>query len=194
MPPTLPRRARSPQVRSVAETDRMWSMCHPEGVRPTLRTILGSAVLRAGRPEVLSGYDRLERVVRWVHVGEVREVGGLLRGGELILSTGLAMSGPPEDAVAYLEDLAGAGAGGLIVELGERLPGVPQDVVQAAQRQHFPLVALHRQVRFVEVTEEVHRAIVAEQLEQVEFAREVHERFTALSLEEADPPAIVAAA
>jgi purine catabolism regulator len=142
---------------------------------------------------VLSGHDRLERPVRWVHVGEVRELAGLLRGGELILSTGLAMSGPPADAVAYLEELDAAGAAGLLVELGERFPQVPDAVVQAARKRDFPLVTLAERVRFVEVTEEVHRGIVADQLEQVEFAREVHERFTALSLDEADAPAIVAA-
>src|SRR5690348_631942 len=35
---------------------------------PTLRGILDSAALQAGRPEVLSGADRLSRPVRWVHV------------------------------------------------------------------------------------------------------------------------------
>jgi purine catabolism regulator len=53
-------------------------------------------------------------------------------------------------------------------------------------------VVLHQRVRFVEVTEEVHRGIVAEQLEQVELAREVHETFTRLSLEGADAATIVA--
>ena len=122
-------------------------------MRPTLRSILSSTSLSRGRPEVLSGQDRLERPVRWVHVGEVRELAGLLRGGELILSTGLAMSGPPGDAVAYLEELVSAGAAGLFVELGERFPGVPEDVVRAARTRDFPLVALHRRVRFVEITE-----------------------------------------
>ena len=167
-------------------------MCHSDRVRPTLRTILDSPALRAGQPEVLSGLDRLDRPVRWVHVGEVRELGGLLRGGELILSTGLAMSGDADSAAGYLEELVAAGAAGLFVELGERFPRVPDTVVRSARRHGFPLVVLHRRVRFVEVTEDVHRGIVAEQLEQVEFAREVHERFTALSLEEADAAAIVA--
>lgn len=169
------------------------SMCHPGGVRATLRSILASPTVRRGAPEVLSGPDRLERPVRWVHVAEVRDLAGLLRGGELVLSTGLAMSGPPGDAVAYLEELVAAGAAGLFVELGERFPSVPEAVVGAARRRGFPLVALHRRVAFVEVTEEVHRGIVADQLEQVEFAREVHERFTALSLEGADAAAIVSA-
>jgi len=166
-------------------------MCHPVRVRPSLRMVLASAALRPGRPEVVSGADRLDTPVRWVHVGEVREIAALLRGGELILSTGLAMRGPVDEAVRYVEELVAARAAGLVVELGEEFPAVPPEVVQAARGAGFPLVVLHQRIRFVEVTEEVHRAIVAEQLEHVEFAREVHETFTRLSLEEADAEAVV---
>ena len=161
-------------------------------MRPTLRSVLASATLRDGEPEVLSGAGRLDARVRWVHVGEVRDVAGLLQGGELILSTGLAMSGPVTEAVGYVADLVAAGAVGLVVELGDRFPEVPPEVVAAARASGFPLVALRRQVRFVEVTEEVHRGIVADQLQQVEHAREVHETFTRLGLEGADATAIVA--
>jgi purine catabolism regulator len=142
---------------------------------------------------VLAGAERLDTQVRWVHVGEVREIAGLLQGGELILSTGLAMRGAVDEAVAYLRGLAAAGAAGLVVELGEAFPAVPTAVVAAARSARFPLVTLRARVRFVEITEAVHRAIVAEQLEQVEFARDVHETFTRLSLESADPTAIVRA-
>lgn len=154
--------------------------------------MLDSPALRSGAPEVLSGADRLDRRVRWVHVGEVRELAGLLQGGELVLSTGIAMRGPADDSVAYLQDLVSARAAGLVVELGEQLPEVPVEVVDAARAAEFPLVVLHRKVRFVEITEQVHRGIVAEQLEQVEHARQVHETFTRLSLESADSTQIVA--
>ena len=170
----------------------MPTFCHHEEVRPTLRSVLDIPALRSGEPEVLSGADRLDARVRWVHVGEVREVAGLLQGGELVLSTGLAMRGPAADSVTYVRDLVRAGAAGLVVELGEQFPAVPDEVVAAARAARFPLVALHRRVRFVEVTEEVHRGIVAEQLEQVEHAREVHETFTRLSLESAGSATIVA--
>ncbi len=156
---------------------------------PTLRGILGSAVLRVGEPEVLSGEDRLSRPVRWVHVTEVRDVAGLLAGGELVLSTGLPLVGGGGEA--YVEGLVAAGAAGLVIELGPTLPAVPDDVITAARAAHFPLIVLRAPVRYVELTEEVHRAIVAEQYDFVDFARSVHEVFTALSLEGADPARIV---
>jgi len=52
---------------------------------------------------------------------------------------------------------------------------------------------LHRTVRFVEVTEEVHRRIVAEQYAEVDYARRVHEAFTTLSMRRATVDDIVAA-
>lgn len=161
-------------------------------MRPTLRSVLATPALRDSAPEVLSGADRLDAGVRWVHVSEVRDVAGLLQGGELILTTGLAMAGTVADAEAYVEDLASAGAAGLVVELGTAVPRLPAAVVDRARALGLPLVALHRRVRFVEVTEEVHRGIVAEQLAQVEFAREVHETYTRIGLEGADAASIVA--
>jgi purine catabolism regulator len=158
-------------------------------VQPTLRTVLESPALRRGRPEVLTGDDRLDSPVRWVHVADVREVRGLLRGGELVLTTGLPLrSGDP---VGYVDALVADGAAGLVVELGDVLPRVPDEVVDRARRAALPLVVLHEHVRFVEVTEQVHRAIVSDQFAEVDFTREVHETFTALSLERADPDTIV---
>ncbi|MFT4010951.1 MAG: PucR family transcriptional regulator ligand-binding domain-containing protein [Nocardioidaceae bacterium] len=160
----------------------------------TLRDVLGSAVVRAGRPEVLAGADQLDRAVRWVHVSEVPEVAGLLTGRELILSTGLPLAGDAESATGYVRSLVDAGAAGLVVELGGALDQIPAPAVEIARQLGFPLVALHRTVRFVDITEQVHREIVADQFEYVEFARAVHERFTSLSLESASAREIVTAA
>lgn len=158
---------------------------------PTLRAVLASDALRVAEPQVLAGADRLDRQVRWVHVSEVREVTGLLTGGELLLSTGLAMRGDEADAAAYVGELVDAGATGLLVELGESFSAVPAAALAVARRRRFPVVALRRPTRFVEITEQVHRAIVAEQYEHVDFARRVHERFTSLSLEGAGAQVIV---
>ena len=53
------------------------------------------------------------------------------------------------------------------------------------------MVALHRQIRFVEVTEAVHRSIVADQYDEVSYARHVHEAFTDLSMKRASLREIV---
>jgi purine catabolism regulator len=163
-------------------------------VLPTIRSILSTPEVRSGEPDVLSGTAQLDRAVRWVHVSEVEEVAGLLEGGELILSTGLAMSGAVGAAVAYVEALIDSGAAGLVLELGDRFPAVPPPVLDAARAAGFPLVVLRRQTRFVLVTEQVHRAIVADRFDFVRFAQDVHETFTTLSLDGASADDIVRAA
>ena len=65
----------------------MWS------VTLSLREILELEPLRRAGPQVLAGRDHLDEVVRWVHVTELPDIAYLLRGGELLLTTGMAIAG-----------------------------------------------------------------------------------------------------
>lgn len=148
-------------------------------------------VVRAGEPEVVGGGEALSRAVRWVHVSEVAEVADLLAGRELILTTGQPLARGAQRTVAYLESLAAAGVSGVVVELGSYVLELPAIVAATADRLGLPVVALHRIARFVEVTEAVHRVIVADQYAELEFAQSVHETFTALSVRRASLAEIV---
>ncbi|GAB4584620.1 PucR family transcriptional regulator [Nocardia sp. IFM 10818] len=152
--------------------------------------VLAMPVVRAGQPEVIGG-GSLDRPVRWVHVSELPDVAKLLVGRELILTTGQALAGSDAAGVEYLESLSLAGVSGLVVELGTYLKELPPIIGETADRLGLPIVALHRIVRFVEVTEAVHRVIVADQYAELEFARTVHETFTALSVRRASLAEIV---
>lgn len=158
---------------------------------PSLRSILDLPLVRDAAPEVLGGADRLDEPVRWVHVSEILDLTGLLSGGELVLTTGLELDKEPGRTASYIRSLEHAGAAGLIVELTaprERTTAALRSVARSAS---MPVVIVRRRVRFVEITETVHRLIVAEQLERVERARDVHEAFTVLSLESAGTQQVV---
>ena len=122
--------------------------------------------------------------MRWVHVSDLDDLSELLQGGELVLSTGQPLT-DPASSHQYLRGLVNAGAVGLIVELNSRLNSLPSDMAELADALGFALVVLHRPIKFVEVTEHVHRSIVAEQYEEAAFARHVHEVFTSLSMNRA---------
>src|SRR5215218_3346877 len=92
----------------------------------TVRQALGLTALAAGDPVVLSGEAGLERELRWVHVSEVRDVGAVLAGDELVLTTGLGMAASPDAAADFLGQLVGAGAAGLVIELSAQYPRVPE--------------------------------------------------------------------
>ncbi len=158
---------------------------------PTIRSILDLAVVHDAGPSILGGQDALDSPVRWVHVSELLDVTGLLSGGELVLTTGLELEKEPGRTASYIRSLEQAGAAGLIVELAGPRARSLAALRAAAQRSSLPVIVLEQRVRFVAITETVHRMIVAEQLERVERARDIHEAFTLLSLESAGTQQVV---
>ncbi len=158
----------------------------------TLHDILDLPTVRAGDPEVVCS-GPLDRPVRWVHVSDLPDLSGLLTGGELVLTTGQALADPARRD-AYLPGLAAAGAVGVVVELGLHIDVVPESVRAIGAALALPVIALHLPVRFVEVTEDVHRRIVADQYAEVAYGQRVHEAFTALSMQRASIDQIVKAA
>lgn len=161
----------------------------------TLREVLSLEVVRRGAPRVVAAADRLDVPVRWVHVAELSDVGRLLRGGELVLATGIALPSSVSLLGDYVAGLAGAGVAGLAVELGQRYESsLPAALVAAAETRGVPLIVFEREVPFVEITEAVHARIIDGQHAELVSAQQVHSVFTALSVEGAPAEEIVAAA
>ncbi len=157
---------------------------------PTVRDVIELPVVQAGEPAILSA-QQLDRPVRWVHVSDMPDLAGLLQGGELVLTTGAALRDAPRD---YLDRMRRAGAVGVVVELGTRIASLPDDVGEIAHTLGLALVVLHRETKFVQVTEAVHRLIVADQYEELEFAHRTHKTFTELSMKRPSMADIVRAA
>ncbi len=154
----------------------------------TVRDVLELPALQQAGPRVMAGRDRLDAPVRWVHVAEIPEIADLLRGGELVLTTGIGL--PPDDdgLRRWIDGLAAVGAAGVVVELGRRFGGtLPAALVEQARSRNLPLVALQREMRFVAVTEVVHSVIVEEQTADLLAKDEIHRIFTELSVEGAEP-------
>ncbi|MGW0200804.1 PucR family transcriptional regulator [Nonomuraea sp. NPDC003201] len=160
---------------------------------PTIADVLALETVRRGSPRVVAGADRLDTRVRWVHVGEIADLAHLLRGGELVLTTGVALPEDPEKLADYIGDLASVGASGLIVELGRRfVKELPPAVVKKAEEHGLPLIVLARETPFVQITESVHARIIDIQLEELRASEQLHEVFTELSVEGASPAEVLA--
>jgi purine catabolism regulator len=148
----------------------------PGGI--TVQRALELPGLRSGLPEVVAGGDRLRRTVRWVHAGEVPNIASLLKGGELLLSTGYGIGTRPAEQRAFVRKLADRGIAALVIELGQRFARLPAALVETARAAGLPLVQLHREVPFVTVTEEIHTEIVNGHYALLQRAEEVHRRCT----------------
>ena len=131
----------------------------------SLREVLDLDVVRRGAPHVVAGATRLDVPVRWVHALELTDVGRLLRGGELVLSTGIALPDSPSGLASYIASLARVRVAGLAVELGRRYTtALPGALVAAAEASSLPVIELRREVAFIEITEAVHTRIIDELL------------------------------
>ncbi|WP_434098429.1 PucR family transcriptional regulator [Streptomyces mirabilis] len=157
---------------------RLDSRYDTQGAGITVQRALELPGLRSGLPEILAGADRLGRTVRWVHAGEVPNIASLLKGGELLLTTGYGLGTRPADQRAFVRTLAERGIAALVVELGPRFTRLPSALVETARSAGLPLVQLHREVPFVAVTEEIHTEIVNGHYALLQRAEEVHRRCT----------------
>ncbi|MGE5290480.1 MAG: PucR family transcriptional regulator [Micromonosporaceae bacterium] len=159
---------------------------------PTLAEVLALDVVRRGEPSVLAGADRLDAPVRWVHAIELADAARLLRGGELVLATGIGLPDAPDLLTRYVAGLQEVGASGLMVELGRRyVRSLPAALVGAARAHGLPLISLARETPFVEITEAVHARIIDTQTAELRASGHLHEVFTQLAIAGAPAEEIV---
>lgn len=171
---------------------------HPAAHGParpvTLADVLALPVLTAGQPEVVTGVSCLDRPVRWVHITELTDPASFLKGGELVLTTGMPLPDDPAGVRRYVDELADVEAAALVIELVRRYHRPPDALVHACRARGLPLVTLAEDVNFLEVTQVVHALILGNQTEAMRRTQRVHEAFTALTLRGAGPEDVVRAA
>jgi purine catabolism regulator len=140
----------------------------------TLRELLAFDVMRETKPEVVAGERALDRPVRWVHSSEIYEIGPLLSGGELLLTTGLGLAGSDAGARRhYVREVAQRGITGLAVELGSTFDELPDEMVDEARRFGLPLIALRAVVPFIKISEAGNTAIVDESARRLRLGDQV---------------------
>lgn len=158
---------------------------------PTVREVLALPVVARGTPRVVGGGQQLDRPVRWVHLSEAADLTGLLQGGELVMTIGSPLAQGPDRTAGYLRMLAQLRVSALVVELGLDIVEIPSGMADLADELELPVIALASAIPFVDVTEQVHRMIIADRYEELQFARATHEIFTTLNIGRASPTDIV---
>lgn len=171
---------------------------HPAGHGPTrtvtVADVLALPVLAAGQPRVVTGVPHLDRPVGWVHITELTDPASFLKGGELVLTTGMPLPDDVAGVRRYVDELADVGAAALVIELVRRYHRPPDALVDACHLRGLPLVTLAKDVNFLEVTQVVHALLLGNQADAMRRTQRIHEAFTALTLRGAGPEDVVRAA
>jgi purine catabolism regulator len=120
--------------------------------------------------KLLAGQEDAGRSVRWVHSSELEDPTPWLKGGELILTTGMGLGDTAAKQRAYVRRLVTAGVAGLGIGLGFGHDRTPRALVTEAAKHGFPLFEVPYPVPFIAITEAVFTRLLAEQYDTLQRA------------------------
>jgi PucR family transcriptional regulator, purine catabolism regulatory protein len=117
--------------------------------------------------ELVSGEDSASAHVRWVHSTELPDPTPWLRGGELLLTTGVQLEGAKAQR-ELIDRLADHRIAGLGFGTGFRHKRLPAALVTAARKRSFPLFEVPYELPFIAITERAFAELVNERYEMLQ--------------------------
>jgi DNA-binding PucR family transcriptional regulator len=116
--------------------------------------------------KLVAGAAGLNRIVEWVLMLEEPKYSEWLKGGEIVLTTGILLNNDEETLVRLVEDLNEKKLSGLIINIGPYIERTPPKVIDIANSLNFPIFELPFEVKFIDVTQSICRAIFNNRIEQ----------------------------
>jgi hypothetical protein len=117
--------------------------------------------------ELASGAESAAAHVRWVHSTELLDPTPWLKGGELLLTTGLQLDGPKSQR-EFITRLADHEIAGLGFGTGFTHRRLPAALVTAACKRSFPLFEVPYSLPFIAITERAFTQLVNERYEMLQ--------------------------
>lgn len=158
---------------------------------PTLAEVLQLRPVREGQAEVVVAGRGLDHRVRWGHVAETPDIGIMLTGDEVVLTTGQLLR-ESEVQESFVAELAGADAAALLLGMGRAFDTVPPALVAACRRHGLPLIVMWRPIAFVTITEAIQTLCTERSAARARLSEEVRDKLSALTLDRAPMQALVA--
>src|SRR5271170_4339680 len=125
----------------------------------TVESLIGELGL-----ELVTGQDAGQAHVRWVHSTELPDPTPWLKGGEVLLTTGLQLDGPKAQR-EFLERIAGHDIAALGFGTGFSHRRLPAALVTAARKRDFPLFEVPYELPFIAITERAFARLLDERYE-----------------------------
>jgi PucR family transcriptional regulator, purine catabolism regulatory protein len=128
-------------------------------VELTVESLIGELGLT-----LVSGQESAQAHVRWVHSSELADPTPWLKGGELLLTTGMQLAGPKAQRT-LIERLADHDIAGLGFGTGFAHRRLPAALVTAARGRDFPVFEVPYELPFIAVTERAFERLLDERYE-----------------------------
>ena len=132
---------------------------------------------------VVAGHAGLDRDLQWAHVIDMPDPAPWVRPGQFLLTTGFAWPTQEREVRMLIRLLGERG----LAAVGLAVPGYLNKFSDAAReeadRLNLPLVEIPFDIPFAQITEELHRAILAEQYKIIERSDQIHHVLTRAAAE-----------
>ncbi len=123
---------------------------------------------------VVAGAAHLEREISWSHVVDMPDPMPWLRPGFLLLTTGFSWPGDEAAQRRQIADLAAREIAGVILAVPRYVEHFSAAERDQAELSGLPLIEIPFEVPFAQLTEQLHRALMAEPYTIIERAEQIH--------------------
>lgn len=114
--------------------------------------------MRKYKMKLIAGKDGLDSNVSWLHIVEEIKYASFLTGGELVLYTGVKAG--TNNLLSFVKEIRKYKASGLVINIGEYIGEVPQEIIDYANENDFPIFTLPWEVHLVEISREFGSMII----------------------------------
>lgn len=132
---------------------------------------------------VVAGETGLQREVLWAHVIDMPDPAPWVRSGQLLLTTGFSWPREEREVRSLIRLLTERGLAAMCLAVPGYMQHFPSAAISEANKLGLPLLEIPFEIPFAQITEELHRTILAEQYKIIERSEHVHRALTRAAAE-----------
>lgn len=131
---------------------------------------------------LISGEKGIDRIVQYVDIWEVPDIGNWLREGEMVLTTGYSTRNDPSLLAEMIEQLAKVNGAGVAIKPERFIPHIPQEMIDKSNLYNVPIIQLPIGMAYIDITYHVMEQILNRQAVLLKRSEEVNKALTGLVL------------
>ncbi|WP_250519017.1 PucR family transcriptional regulator ligand-binding domain-containing protein [Caballeronia sp. ATUFL_M1_KS5A] len=129
------------------------------------------------RLAVLGGSSGLARTINWAHAVDLPDPWRWIAAGNLVMTTGVGLPCNASEQVTWLEKLAQSNASALVVARRADAPELSREMLEAADRLMFPVLAASFELEFVQLSRHVIESVLQAQRDRFRASEQLFETY-----------------
>ncbi|RXZ76664.1 PucR family transcriptional regulator [Paenibacillaceae bacterium] len=132
---------------------------------------------------VIAGRSGLNRLVKSVNMMDAPDIADYLKADVLLLTTGYAIRDHPDELYRLVQHMTQSGCAGLGIKTKRFLNEIPQQVLDLADANHFPVIELSLDYSLGELLHESLSYMVERHNEHLRYALKTHRDFSQMVIQ-----------